>query len=63
MAKKQQHGGKRRNAGRRKFVKPLFAAMVKTDSGKIMAKEIYSTARGNYHSITQQTIDSILVKR
>ena len=51
------------DVGRRKFVKPLFAAMVKTDSGKIMAKEIYSTARGNYHSITQQTIDSILVKR
>lgn len=46
--------------GRRKFVKPLFLAMVKTDAGKKMAEDIYSTARENYHSITQETIDEIM---
>ena len=45
--------------GRRKFVKPLFMAMVKTEKGKEMARSIYATARPNYHSITQQTIDEI----
>ncbi len=46
--------------GRRKFVKPLFLAMVKTESGRKMANDIYSTARKNYHSITQETIDEIM---
>ncbi len=46
--------------GRRKFVKPLFAALVKTPEGKIFAKEIYSSARPNYHPITQATVDEIL---
>jgi leukotriene A-4 hydrolase/aminopeptidase len=50
------------NVGRRKFVKPLFSELVKTEQGKILAKEIYKTARGNYHSITQETIDEILSK-
>lgn len=48
------------DVGRRKFVKPLFAAMLKTEKGKMMAKEIYKTARANYHSITQQTIDGMI---
>lgn len=48
------------DVGRRKFVKPLFVAMIKTENGKKMAREIYSTARANYHSITQQTIDQLL---
>jgi leukotriene-A4 hydrolase len=46
--------------GRRKFVKPLFAAMIKTSEGKLMAEEIYKTSRKNYHSITQTTIDELL---
>jgi aminopeptidase N len=48
--------------GRRKFVKPLFAAMVKTTDGRTLANEIYKTARSNYHSITQETVDGILKK-
>lgn len=46
--------------GRRKFVKPLYAALAKSPEGKIFAKEIYSTARPNYHPITQATIDELL---
>ncbi|MBK7849764.1 MAG: M1 family metallopeptidase [Bacteroidetes bacterium] len=46
--------------GRRKFVKPLYAALAKSPEGKILAKEIYSTARPNYHPITQATIDELL---
>jgi len=48
------------NVGRRKFVKPLFSALVKTPQGKEMAKRIYAKARPNYHSVTANTIDEIL---
>ena len=50
------------DVGRRKFVKPLFSAMIKTESGRKMAENIYSSSRENYHTKTQMTIDSLLVK-
>jgi leukotriene-A4 hydrolase len=50
------------NVGRRKFVKPLFSALAKTDEGKKMAKDIYAKARPNYHSVTANTVDDILEK-
>lgn len=46
--------------GRRKFVKPLFIALVKTPDGKEFAKEIYKESRPNYHYVTQVTIDGII---
>jgi hypothetical protein len=46
--------------GRRKFVKPLFAEMVKTPAGKELALAIYQKARPGYHAVTAQTIDGIL---
>jgi hypothetical protein len=48
------------SVGRRKFVKPLFQELVKTEKGKAMASKIYKTARPNYHSVTQITIDKII---
>lgn len=42
--------------GRRKYVKPLYAAM----SAK-QAEGIYATARPLYHPITQATIDEVIV--
>ena len=48
------------NVGRRKFVKPLYTALAKTEEGKKMAKQIYIKARPNYHSVTVNTIDEIL---
>ncbi|MBW8050585.1 MAG: M1 family metallopeptidase [Cytophagales bacterium] len=50
------------NVGRRKFLKPLYKAMVKTEDGKEMAKAIYSKARPNYHFISVNTIDEIVGK-
>jgi aminopeptidase N len=46
--------------GRRKFVKTLFAALIKTTAGKEKAKKIYAKARPTYHSVTAVTIDEIL---
>lgn len=48
------------SVGRRKFVKPLFAAMAKTPEGKQMALAIYKKARPGYHAVTAQTVDGIL---
>jgi hypothetical protein len=46
--------------GRRKFVKPLFAALLKTPEGIVMAKNIYAKSRANYHPITQGSIDEMM---
>ena len=48
------------NAGRRKFLVPLYGEMVKTEEGKKMALEIYSKARPNYHFVSTNTIDDML---
>jgi hypothetical protein len=48
------------SVGRRKFVRPLFAALIETSAGKEMAKEIYKKARPSYHTVTTQTIDEML---
>ncbi|MFN8397157.1 MAG: M1 family metallopeptidase [Bacteroidia bacterium] len=48
------------HVGRRKFVRPLFKAMVSTEGQLEMAKRIYAKARPNYHSVTQNTIDEML---
>ena len=46
--------------GRRKFVKPLFEELAKTNEGKKRALEIYTKARPGYHPITQSSIDEVL---
>lgn len=48
------------NVGRRKFLRPLYAEMIKTESGKKMAMEIYKKARPNYHSVATGTMDAML---
>lgn len=48
------------NVGRRKFVKPLYAAMIKTPEGKIKAAELFAKAKKNYHSVTSNTISEML---
>ncbi len=45
--------------GRRKFVAPLYEAM--ENSGyHVTALSIYAHCRGNYHAVTQSTVDEIL---
>ncbi len=46
--------------GRRKFLRPLYAELVKTDWGRAMAADIYRRARPTYHSVAVNTIDGIL---
>ena len=46
--------------GRRKFLRPLYTDLAKTDWGKEMALRIYTTARPTYHSVSSSAIDQIV---
>jgi leukotriene-A4 hydrolase len=46
--------------GRRKFVRPLFEDLMKTDWGKADARRIYAAARPGYHAVTVGTLDEIV---
>ncbi|PWT91038.1 MAG: aminopeptidase [Acidobacteria bacterium] len=48
--------------GRRKFVRPLFLELAKTESGMELARRIYTKARPGYHPVTVATVDDILKK-
>ena len=48
------------SVGRRKFLIPLYGEMAKTESGLIMARNIYAKARPNYHYVAVVTIDEML---
>jgi hypothetical protein len=45
--------------GRRKFVSPLYQALMSTGQ-EALAREIYTQARSGYHAVTVETIDGIL---
>ncbi len=46
--------------GRRKFLTPLYAELLKTSDGKRRAERIYAKARPTYHPIAVTTIDALL---
>ena len=46
--------------GRRKFLTPIYRALVETEDGKAQAKAIYAKARPGYHAISRGTIDGIV---
>ena len=47
------------NVGRRKFLTPLYKALLETGQTQ-MAKDIYTKARPNYHSVATGTMDELL---
>jgi leukotriene-A4 hydrolase len=46
--------------GRRKLVRPIYAALAKTDDGLAFGREVFAKARDGYHPITRGTIQTIL---
>ena len=46
--------------GRRKFLRPLYEDLMKTDWGKTDARRIYEKARPLYHSVATSTLDPIV---
>ena len=48
------------NVGRRKFLTPLYKELIKTDADHPgLAKEMYTKARPNYHSVSYNTLDKL----
>ena len=50
------------SVGRKKFLEPLYKEMMKTESGKVMAKKIFEQSKNNYHPLTAIKIQGILEK-
>ena len=48
------------NTGRRKFLMPLYRALIQTEEGKDRAKQIYTKARPNYHFVSYDSVDELL---
>lgn len=46
--------------GRRKFLSPIYEALVDADPSMKKAREIYTQARPNYHAVSIQTLDKLL---
>ena len=46
--------------GRRKFLKPLYEELMRTEWGKAEAKRIYAAARPMYHPVATATLDPIV---
>lgn len=46
--------------GRRKFLMPLYSALLESVEGRERAKRIYSKARPLYHAVTRTSLDSLL---
>lgn len=46
--------------GRRKFLTPIYRALLASEAGKAQAEAIYAKARAGYHSISRGTLDELL---
>ena len=46
--------------GRRKFLVPLYQAVLASEGGKERAMSIYKRARMRYHAVSQRTLDELL---
>jgi leukotriene-A4 hydrolase len=49
------------HVGRRKFLVPLYQALLATPSGLARARAIYRLARPNYHAVATSTLDALLL--
>ncbi|MBK0403107.1 M1 family metallopeptidase [Adhaeribacter sp. BT258] len=51
------------NVGRRKFLIPLYKALIASPDGKDKARAIYAKARPNYHAVATSTLDELLKEK
>ena len=47
--------------GRQKFLIPIYKALLENSDGTQQARTIYESARSGYHSITKQSLDTLLL--
>jgi aminopeptidase N len=49
--------------GRLKFLRPLYSALLETESGAAWAHEVYDEARAGYHPYSSSAIDAVFKKK
>ena len=49
-----------KSVGRRKFLRPLYTELAKSEKGLAWAREVYAEARAGYHAIARNTVDDLL---
>ena len=49
-----------RAQGRRKFLRPLYEDLMRTEWGRADARRIYTLARAGYHAVATSTLDAIV---
>ena len=49
--------------GRRKFLTPIYKAILKSNGGLPAAKAIYAKARPNYHAVSRESMDALLTEK
>lgn len=49
-----------REVGRRKYIMPIYSALLATPEGAALAREIFAEARPGYHAITRRSLDDLL---
>jgi hypothetical protein len=45
--------------GRRKYVLPLFNSILRDKNRLEWAREVYQSAKGNYHSVTRNSVEKL----
>ncbi|MES2617268.1 MAG: M1 family metallopeptidase [Bacteroidota bacterium] len=48
------------SVGRRKFLKPVYENLAKTQEGMAFARQVFEKAKGGYHAVSRNTIQGIL---
>jgi leukotriene-A4 hydrolase len=48
------------NTGRKKFLVPIYGELIKSETGKTTALNIYKKARQNYHYVSYNSLDKLL---
>ena len=48
------------SVGRRKFLRPLYTELAKSQEGLVWARQVYAEARAGYHAISRNTIEQLL---
>lgn len=48
------------NTGRKKFLIPIYGELIKTETGKRIALNVYKKARENYHYVSYNSLDKLL---
>jgi aminopeptidase N len=48
------------HVGRRKFLKPIYEELCRSETGRTTARQIYALARPTYHAVATRTLDALL---